>query len=65
MEPGRLLTTGATGLGGGRVREAVNNRSNIIGGAREAVNNTSNRAGGGAERLITTGATVVEEQRSC
>ena len=40
-----LLTTGATGLGGG-CREAVNNRSNIIGGAREAVNNTSNRAEG-------------------
>ena len=60
-EPEKLLTTRATGLGGGG-REVDNNRSNSIGVAREAVNNTINRAGGGgADRLIITGATVLEE----
>ena len=48
--------------GAGGTIEAANNRSNSIGVAKEAANNGSNRAGGGgAERLITTGATVLEE----
>ena len=46
--PQRLLTTGATALGGQR---AVNNRRNSIRGGMKAANNTSNGAGGVRETV--------------
>ena len=48
-------------ISAGRARD-FDNRNNSISGANETVTNRSNRAGGGggAERLLKTGATVLE-----